>query len=102
MPGIEQGRTRLGFADLDLDGEDAAGSHQDAIRKCLHIQKPDQPWQVAYLPGEEGAPPALLRTSDPAHPVGDFTLWAGRTPQGDWCAAIVRRPCAIVRTFSLL
>ena len=27
-----------------------SGSHQDAIRKCLHIQKPDQPWQVAYLP----------------------------------------------------
>ena len=27
-----------------------SGSHQDAIKKCLHIQKPDQPWQVAYLP----------------------------------------------------
>jgi hypothetical protein len=26
---IEQGRTRFGFADLDLDGEDAAGGHQD-------------------------------------------------------------------------
>ncbi|MEW8278051.1 MAG: 2-isopropylmalate synthase [Candidatus Thiodiazotropha sp.] len=27
-----------------------SGSHQDAIRKCLHQQQPDQPWQVAYLP----------------------------------------------------
>lgn len=27
-----------------------SGSHQDAIQKCLHIQKPDEPWQVAYLP----------------------------------------------------
>lgn len=27
-----------------------SGSHQDAIRKCLRIQKPDEAWQVAYLP----------------------------------------------------
>jgi 2-isopropylmalate synthase len=27
-----------------------SGSHQDAIRKCLHKQAPDEPWQVAYLP----------------------------------------------------
>ena len=27
-----------------------SGSHQDAIRKCLQKQKPDEPWQVAYLP----------------------------------------------------
>jgi len=27
-----------------------SGSHQDAIRKCLHQQKDDEPWQVAYLP----------------------------------------------------
>ncbi len=27
-----------------------SGSHQDAIRKCLHRQMPDEPWQVAYLP----------------------------------------------------
>ena len=27
-----------------------SGSHQDAIRKCLHKQSPDEPWQVAYLP----------------------------------------------------
>ncbi len=27
-----------------------SGSHQDAIRKCLHRQQPDEPWQVAYLP----------------------------------------------------
>jgi 2-isopropylmalate synthase len=27
-----------------------SGSHQDAIRKCLQKQRPDQPWQVAYLP----------------------------------------------------
>ncbi len=27
-----------------------SGSHQDAIRKCLHLQKDDEPWQVAYLP----------------------------------------------------
>ncbi len=27
-----------------------SGSHQDAIRKCLHKQEPDEPWQVAYLP----------------------------------------------------
>lgn len=27
-----------------------SGSHQDAIRKCLHAQQPDEPWQVAYLP----------------------------------------------------
>lgn len=27
-----------------------SGSHQDAIRKCLHQQQPDAPWQVAYLP----------------------------------------------------
>jgi 2-isopropylmalate synthase len=27
-----------------------SGSHQDAIRKCLHRQKADEPWQVAYLP----------------------------------------------------
>jgi len=27
-----------------------SGSHQDAIRKCLHQQKQDEPWQVAYLP----------------------------------------------------
>lgn len=27
-----------------------SGSHQDAIRKCLRQQRPDQPWQVAYLP----------------------------------------------------
>jgi 2-isopropylmalate synthase len=27
-----------------------SGSHQDAIRKCLLQQRPDEPWQVAYLP----------------------------------------------------
>ncbi len=27
-----------------------SGSHQDAIRKCLKKQQPDEPWQVAYLP----------------------------------------------------
>ena len=27
-----------------------SGSHQDAIRKCLHQQAADEPWQVAYLP----------------------------------------------------
>jgi 2-isopropylmalate synthase len=27
-----------------------SGSHQDAIRKCLHLQAEDEPWQVAYLP----------------------------------------------------
>ena len=27
-----------------------SGSHQDAIRKCLHQQQLDEPWQVAYLP----------------------------------------------------
>jgi 2-isopropylmalate synthase len=27
-----------------------SGSHQDAIRKCLAQQKPDEPWDVAYLP----------------------------------------------------
>jgi 2-isopropylmalate synthase len=27
-----------------------SGSHQDAIRKCLHCRKAGDPWQVAYLP----------------------------------------------------
>jgi len=27
-----------------------SGSHQDAIRKCLHQQQADEHWQVAYLP----------------------------------------------------
>jgi len=27
-----------------------SGSHQDAIRKCLHQQQDNEPWQVAYLP----------------------------------------------------
>jgi len=27
-----------------------SGSHQDAIRKSLSKQRPDEPWQVAYLP----------------------------------------------------
>ncbi|MGB1092540.1 MAG: 2-isopropylmalate synthase, partial [Oceanobacter sp.] len=27
-----------------------SGSHQDAIRKCLAIQQPDEHWDVAYLP----------------------------------------------------
>ncbi len=27
-----------------------SGSHQDAIRKCLHQQQNNEPWQVAYLP----------------------------------------------------
>jgi len=27
-----------------------SGSHQDAIRKCLHSQTDDEHWQVAYLP----------------------------------------------------
>ncbi|MDQ6997947.1 MAG: hypothetical protein Q9M17_04465 [Mariprofundus sp.] len=27
-----------------------SGSHQDAIRKCLHQQQQDEAWQVAYLP----------------------------------------------------
>jgi len=27
-----------------------SGSHQDAIRKCLAQQRPEEPWQVAYLP----------------------------------------------------
>ncbi|WP_303853018.1 2-isopropylmalate synthase [Salinicola salarius] len=27
-----------------------SGSHQDAIRKSLKKQQPDEPWQVAYLP----------------------------------------------------
>ncbi|MCW8825064.1 MAG: 2-isopropylmalate synthase [Gammaproteobacteria bacterium] len=27
-----------------------SGSHQDAIRKCLHRQKAGEPWEVAYLP----------------------------------------------------
>ncbi|HEX7477609.1 MAG TPA: 2-isopropylmalate synthase [Polyangiales bacterium] len=31
-----------------------SGSHQDAIRKCLHLQQADEPWQVAYLPIDPG------------------------------------------------
>lgn len=27
-----------------------SGSHQDAIKKCLDQQQPDEPWDVAYLP----------------------------------------------------
>lgn len=27
-----------------------SGSHQDAIKKCLALYEPEQPWQVAYLP----------------------------------------------------
>jgi len=27
-----------------------SGSHQDAIRKCMALQKDNDPWQVAYLP----------------------------------------------------
>ncbi|PID42699.1 MAG: 2-isopropylmalate synthase [Proteobacteria bacterium] len=27
-----------------------SGSHQDAIKKCLALQQPGQPWEVAYLP----------------------------------------------------
>lgn len=27
-----------------------SGSHQDAIRKCLQQQQPENPWDVAYLP----------------------------------------------------
>lgn len=27
-----------------------SGSHQDAINKCLAVQKENEPWQVAYLP----------------------------------------------------
>ncbi|QAU32972.1 2-isopropylmalate synthase [Janthinobacterium sp. 17J80-10] len=27
-----------------------SGSHQDAIRKCLHQQQEEEAWQVAYLP----------------------------------------------------
>ena len=27
-----------------------SGSHQDAIRKCLHRRKDNEPWEVAYLP----------------------------------------------------
>ena len=27
-----------------------SGSHQDAIKKSLAVQKDDQPWDVAYLP----------------------------------------------------
>jgi 2-isopropylmalate synthase len=27
-----------------------SGSHQDAIRKCLHFCQENDPWQVAYLP----------------------------------------------------
>ncbi len=27
-----------------------SGSHQDAINKCLHLQRSDEHWQVAYLP----------------------------------------------------
>jgi 2-isopropylmalate synthase len=27
-----------------------SGSHQDAIRKCLHFRQESDPWQVAYLP----------------------------------------------------
>jgi len=27
-----------------------SGSHQDAIRKCLQKQQPEEAWQVAYLP----------------------------------------------------
>lgn len=27
-----------------------SGSHQDAIRKCLHLQTENEHWQVAYLP----------------------------------------------------
>ena len=29
-----------------------SGSHQDAIRKCLDSRRPDDPWDVAYLPIE--------------------------------------------------
>lgn len=27
-----------------------SGSHQDAIRKCLAARRPEEPWEVAYLP----------------------------------------------------
>lgn len=47
------------------------------------------------------SPARLLRVHDAAHPAHAFTLWAGRTPQGAWAAAVVRRSEAIVQTFSL-
>jgi 2-isopropylmalate synthase len=31
-----------------------SGSHQDAIRKCLAKRRPDDPWNVAYLPIDPG------------------------------------------------
>lgn len=27
-----------------------SGSHQDAIKKCLAVRQPEDPWEVAYLP----------------------------------------------------
>ncbi len=79
----------------------ACWTRKEAFVKALGggLSLPLDGFEVSLRPGE---PPALLHTSDPAHPTADFALWADRTPQGGWCAAVVRRSGAIVRTFSLL
>ncbi len=42
-----------------------SGSHQDAIRKSLMHQRPDEPWQVAYLPIDPPGYRARLSGGDP-------------------------------------
>jgi 4'-phosphopantetheinyl transferase len=78
----------------------AGWTRKEAFVKALGggLSVPLDGFEVSLGPN---TPARLLRSADPAHPVGDFMLWAGHTPEGCPCAAVVRNPRASVRTFSL-
>ncbi len=78
----------------------ACWTRKEAFVKALGggLSVPLDGFEVSLDPD---APAQLLRSADPAHPVADFTLWAGRTPNDCWAACAVRRPQATVRTLTL-
>jgi len=82
------------------DGFLAGWTRKEAFVKALAggLSIPLSSFEVTLAPG---LPPRLLHVAAPAPAATEFTLWAGRTPQEGWVAAVVRSARASVRTFSL-
>ena len=79
----------------------ACWTRKEAFVKALGsgLSMPLADFEVSLDPD---GPAQLRHVADPAHPISDFTVWAGRVPGGGLAATIVRRPGASVSRFSLV